>query len=70
MVAYGIRVGDAPNQGCIKYKFAAVYSNDPEHENKVFWDATPNISFEMTVRNEAAQLFEPGIEYYMDFTPA
>jgi len=24
------------------YKFAPVYSNDPNHENKAFWDATPS----------------------------
>ena len=54
----------------VRYKFSPVYSNDPSHENKRFWDATPNGTLEMTVKNEAAQIFELGREYYIDFTPA
>ena len=54
----------------VRYKFSAVYSNDPGHENKRFWDATPQASLEMTIKNEAAQVFALGKEYYVDFTPA
>lgn len=48
-----------------------VYSSDPNHENKRFWDATPSGSIEMQVNNMAAlEQFEPGQEFYVDFTPA
>lgn len=49
------------------YKFRAVYSNDPKHENKLFWDATPSASLEMTITNPDGQVFEVGHEYYLDF---
>lgn len=52
------------------YKFAAVYSNDPKHENKQFFTATPNAKLEMYIDNPAAQVFELGREYYVDFSPA
>lgn len=52
------------------YKFAPVYSNKPEHENKAFWDATPQGSLQLTITNEAAWVFELGQEYYLDITPA
>jgi hypothetical protein len=46
-----------------------VYSQDPAHENKVFWEATPNGQLEMWIKNEAAaRTFEVGCEYYLDFT--
>ncbi len=46
-----------------------VYS--PEGENKDFWDATPNGKLEMTINNTNAQgRFQPGQEYYLDFTPS
>ena len=52
-------------------KFGAVYSQDPNHENKRFWDATPVANLEMTIKNEAAaQYFELGKEYYLDFIEA
>lgn len=54
----------------VTYKFRAVYSNDPNHENKKFWDATPTADFSMTINNPGAQIFEVGREYYLDFTPA
>lgn len=48
-----------------------VYSTDPEHENKKFWDATPNGKLEMTVANEdVLGVFDVGREFYIDFTPA
>lgn len=46
-----------------------VYSNDPNSENKKFWDASPGGKFELSYINENIQ-FEPGGEYYIDITPA
>jgi hypothetical protein len=52
-------------------RFAAVYGNDPNHENRKFWSATPSGTIEMQVMNqEAAAQFKYGQEYYIDFTPA
>lgn len=48
-----------------------VYSNDPQSENRQFWDATPAGTLTMWINNKAAfGLFERGKEYYLDFTPA
>jgi hypothetical protein len=49
-----------------------VYANgDPDHENSKFWNASPGGSFELNIVNAAAvEMFEPGKEYYLDFTPA
>lgn len=44
---------------------------NPESENKRFWTATPNGKITMTITNaEAADTFEMGKQYYVDFTPA
>ena len=53
-----------------EYEFGAVYSTDPNHENKAFWDATPSAMLTMTISNPKAQIFEVGKEYYLDFTEA
>lgn len=47
-----------------------VYSEDPEAENKAFWDATPSGYIQMSCKPEAAAFFEEGKEYYIDFIPA
>lgn len=48
-----------------------VYSDDPESENKKFWDYTPSGKIELQTTNlEAAKQFEVAKEYYVDFTPA
>lgn len=40
-------------------------------ENKAFWDATPAGNIMLHITNPAAKdQFEPGKEYYVDFTPA
>ena len=40
-------------------------------ENKSFWKYTPNGYLELdTVNPVAANMFEKGKEYYLDFTPA
>jgi hypothetical protein len=55
-----------PNSRRIDLK--PVYSEDPNHENKQFWDATPSGEMWMIVNNpRAAEFFEPGREYYIDF---
>lgn len=57
--------------GGIKIEMAPVYSDDPGHPNKVFWEATPSGKIEMQINNlSAAQQFEVGKEYYVDFSPA
>ena len=48
-----------------------VFSNDPDSENRQFWEATPSGKLELGCVNlEAAQAFELGQEYYIDFTKA
>lgn len=40
-------------------------------ENKTYAQYTPNASVDMTIDNQRALgAFEPGEEYYVDFTPA
>jgi len=57
--------------GQIDVRFGGVYSTDPNHENKKFWDASPNIQFEMRVQNRpAVEHIVPGQEYYLDLIPA
>lgn len=55
----------------VKIEMCPVYSNEPEHPNKAFWEATPNGKIEMQINNlSAAEQFEVGKEYYVDFSPA
>lgn len=52
-------------------KMSPVYSNDPNHENKKFWDASPGGQFELNCVNEqAVAQLELGQEYYLDIHPA
>lgn len=53
-------------------KLSPVYANgDPNHENTKFWPATPSGSVELGIINAAAaDQFEVGKEYYVDFTAA
>lgn len=48
----------------------ACYNNAPE--NKAFNDATPSGEIKITISKgkPAADLFEPGREFFVDFTPA
>lgn len=50
----------------------AVYSADPASENKVFTDATPSAYLQMQISKGkvAAEQFEIGKQYYVDFSPA
>jgi hypothetical protein len=49
-----------------------VYGNgDPSHENTKFWQASPSGMLQIGCANlKAAEAFELGKEYYVDFTPA
>lgn len=53
-------------------EMSPVYGNgDPNHENTKFWEASPSGSLKLGVINQAAaEQFEVGKEYYLDFTPA
>lgn len=49
----------------------AVYSDDPTHENKSFWSATPCGEISMWIENpDALAQFNIGDEVYVDFTHA
>lgn len=54
-------------------KLRPVYSQDPQHENKAFWDATPNGEIAMGINNpDAFEFFYRnaiGHEFYVDFVP-
>jgi hypothetical protein len=57
--------------GAVEIEMGAVYSTDPNHENRAFFTATPNADLKMTITNPAAaELFQLGEEYYVDFSPA
>lgn len=48
-----------------------VYSGDPAHENRRFWDASPSGALTLgTINPQAWEQFELGAEYYLDFTRA
>jgi hypothetical protein len=49
-------------------KMSPVYSADPESENKKFWDATPQGSFEMGAITDSS--FEVGKSYLITVTKA
>lgn len=59
-----------------KVEFGAVYSDDPAHENRAFWSATPQLSMAMhlSVKGTAAldffqRMMDEDREMYLDFTP-
>ncbi len=57
--------------GAIGIEMQPVCSSNPQHENKRFWEATPAGKIEMSISNRpAADVFELGEEYYVDFTKA
>ncbi len=48
-----------------------VGNGDPNHENTKFWQASPSGQIQIGCANlAAAEAFELGREYYVDFTPA
>jgi hypothetical protein len=52
----------------VTIKMRAVYSDDPQSENKKFWEATPSAELTMFIKTNAADVFTPGREFYLDFT--
>ena len=50
-------------------KMAPVFSDDPESENKQFWDATPSGEFWVSVTNDSMDDVEVGQEFYLDMIP-
>lgn len=58
--------------GNVKVKLGAVYSSDPNSENRAFSDATPegSVILGIAANKPAAKMFEPGKHYYVDFTEA
>lgn len=65
-------VGAAPYGNQTVVMLNAVYSTDPNAENKAFTDATPSAMVQLNIdaSKPAAQAFEVGKEYYVDFIPA
>ena len=54
-------------------KLRPVYSSDPQHENKAFWDATPSGEIALQINNPQAFLYftdRIGKEFYVEFTQA
>jgi hypothetical protein len=58
--------------GHTRVVFNAVYSDDPNSENKSFTDATPAASLDMSIDKDkpAALFFEQGKCYYVDIHEA
>lgn len=58
--------------GSRRVKLAPVYpGQNPTEEDKAFWKYTPSGTLEMTIDNPpAADMFEIGKVYYLDFTRA
>ncbi len=55
--------------GAENVKMMPVYSQDQDSENYKFWTATPSGRIEMQINNpEAHGTFEPGQEFFVDFT--
>ncbi len=51
------------------YKFSPVFSQDPDSENRKFWEATPTGLLELGCVNKAVwPQLKLGAEYYLDFT--
>lgn len=61
-----------PNGSTSTVHLYAVYSSDPASENKAFCDATPSGVLSLSIQNDKPALaaFEPGKNYFLDFTPA
>lgn len=55
----------------VNVQLGAVYSSDPESENRSFANATPSGSVQLSIDagKPAASAFAQGQEYYVDFIP-
>jgi hypothetical protein len=61
------RFAGSPVTAAVKLQAVASGSD----ENKTFWTYTPSGTIELsTINKDAAAQFEPGREYYIDFTEA
>jgi hypothetical protein len=59
------------DQPTVKLSAVVGAPEDKDNENAAFWSATPSGQITMTISNpDAAELFELGESYYVDFTPA
>ena len=48
-----------------------IMATDADPENRLFWEATPSGSIQLSINNPlGAEVFEVGKDYYVDFTPA
>jgi hypothetical protein len=73
-------IGEVGDGGKVTWKqgevrtviLSPVYGHgNPEHENTKFWQATPSGKIELGCANlAAAEMFDIGQEYYIDFTKA
>lgn len=46
-------------------------TEEPDSEDTKFWEATPSGEIKIDCANAvAAEMFEPGKKYYVDFSPA
>lgn len=57
--------------GQVSLLLTPVFSHDPDDPNHVFWQATPIGKIELSIDHlEAAEGFEVGKSYYVDFSEA
>lgn len=57
--------------GAENVRMLPVYDGGEDSENRTFWQASPSGKIEMHINNpDAHGIFEPGSEFYIDFTPA
>jgi len=62
---------EVTESGPVNLEFNAVFSDDPESENKKFWEYTPAADFVTTVDNvSSVEHIEVGKEYYFDVIEA
>lgn len=66
-----IKHSGTPDQPISDVEMSPVVSSKDNAENASFWKWTPNGNIKMTCLNaQAASLFTPGREYFIDFSPA
>lgn len=71
MKVQSINKSGSPQYPQVSVNLGAVYSNDPESENRSFASATPSASVTLNIDagRPAANGFELGQEFYVDFIP-
>lgn len=65
----GVAMTGSPKWPSVNVQLGAVYSNDPESENRAFSNATPSASVNINIDpgRPAAHAFELGSDYYVYF---